>query len=1247
MNLIRLILICTGVLISQAAYSQSPNLEWAIAPSDSLPFEGSVSGPAFKIGPDLNLYAGGKLTGTLDFDQGPDTFNLTGYGDIFFAKYHPNGSLIFAKNLAWSNGDNKLYDIAADNDGNIYIVGSFKNTTDFDPSQNSAFYMTSDPSYTDAFFAKYDSTGQFIFAKKFGSYSFEYPYSIDIGSDGSMFLGGMFDATVDFDPGPGVANLSGVSGDMFFAKYDNMGNYQFAKRMGASNYDAVNCIKLKDDFIYLTGFFYGTVDFDPNAGVVNDTSSGGSDIFIAKYDSLGNHIYSKGFGGTGSDQGNSIDISLTGEIMVTGSFNGTVDFNPDPGVNNLVSSGGLDVFIAKYNVMGSYLFAKNVGGSSSDVGYGIEMDNSENIYVTGHFQGISDFDPSGSAYNLTSAGGNDIFLLGLNATGDFNFANQFGSVYGDQGLDVQLNQSEEPVIGGLFGDTVDFNPGALISNHYNVSNNQNFYLANYTSSGGYIWSYSPDDFGTAVTTFQSSWTTDTDPHGNVWIAGRLEGTMDFDPGPGQYCLSNPDFSEDIFLAKYSPSGQLLLAKSIGGTGTQAPNCMKADLYGNIYMAGVFENSVDFDPGPGVTSMTSFALTDMFWAKYDSLGNFLMVQTVPGGGNEGITGIDVDEPGNVYVVGSSYAGGNSYFHIKKYSPLGGLIYSHFIGASYGISGTSIVCDSLGNAYATGWLVGDADLDPSPGGGAIINSDFLVKYGPTGNFIFVNEIGFDIPTMGTLIAMDQNMNLYLTGTYGGTVDFDPGPGVANLTVAGGVDFCIVKYDHQGNFIFAKSIGGTDVELTYEIAVDGSNYIYLSGKFHQTCDFDPGPVIYNLTTSYNSYDDLFLACYDPSGDFVYATKIGGIFEEEVYGMAVDIFNNVFITGVFEKTMDVGVGASDYFITANNGKDIFLAKYESCLTPPNPLNTTLPAALFVCSGQSTVLTANGAGIISWYDSAVGGNCVEHGSIYTTPVLTAATTFYVQDSACNASIIRTPITVVVIPDTVGPIPDQIPLNDVHIQCGATLGSPTATDYCEGSIVGNTLDPITYSFTGSYIVVWNYEDGNGNLVSQFQNVFVEDSTAPTPLIVNLPTATDTCSIVLSHPSAFDNCDGTILATTLDPTMFGPGNYTVLWQYIDAEGNTSTQTQNVNVLPCIGIEDVNSPEIVLYPNPSNSFVHLSFSMNQPVKYFLNLTNSVGVSLYTKQYYGTSEILDVREYASGLYFITIETIDYNVVLPLIIE
>ncbi|MEC8968618.1 MAG: SBBP repeat-containing protein, partial [Bacteroidota bacterium] len=231
-------------------------------------------------------------------------------------------------------------------------------------------------------------------------------------ASGNVYTTGYFSGIVDFDPGAGTNNLTSQGNyDVFIQKLDPSGNFLWAKSFGGTSNDYGFSITLDaSGNVYTTGYFSGIVDFDAGAGTNNLTSQGSNDVFIQKLDPSGNFLWAKTFGGNSDDAGVSITVDASGNVYTTGYFLGTADFDPGAGTNNLTPQGSADVFIQKLDPSGNFLWAKTFGGTFGDVGISITVDASGNVYTTGYFSGIVDFDPGAGTNNLTAQGFDAVFI---------------------------------------------------------------------------------------------------------------------------------------------------------------------------------------------------------------------------------------------------------------------------------------------------------------------------------------------------------------------------------------------------------------------------------------------------------------------------------------------------------------------------------------------------------------------------------------------------------------------------------------------------------------------------------------------------------------------------------------------------------------------------------------------------------------------------------------------------------------------
>lgn len=462
-----LLFLFSFILVSEPGLTQQ--VSWGFSIGNS----GVDNAAGTHIDANGNVYICGAFSGTnVDFDPsvaGTQYHSSNGLEDGFVAKYTATGQYLMSFTFGGSNLD-KVYSVTTDQVNNIYITGFFRGANvDFDPGPGQ-FLMTSngdaggDPGYGgDIFVAKYTANGQFAWAFHVGGSSLA-DDGIVIKSDaaGNLFLGSYFSGNVDFDPGPGVHNLNGATGTLCLARYDTNGQYQWAFNFGGGDTNnEIFDIKLDANNFYVTGYFQGIDrDFDPSpGGTALISSNGGYDVFVSKYDLNGNYVFAFGIGGAGPDVGRGIVLDNTGNIYVLGDFNGTnIDFDPSAATNNLTSNGNGDVFVAKYNNNGAYSWAYNIGSAGNEYGWQIDLYNG-GIFITGGFNSVADFDPSGATDNLTSHGGYDIFLAKYDLAGNYQCAFNIGSPADDFGNGIRVAGPDQfYLVGAVSGVDVDFDP---------------------------------------------------------------------------------------------------------------------------------------------------------------------------------------------------------------------------------------------------------------------------------------------------------------------------------------------------------------------------------------------------------------------------------------------------------------------------------------------------------------------------------------------------------------------------------------------------------------------------------------------------------------------------------------------------------------------------------------------------------------------------------------------------------------------
>jgi len=468
--------------------------------------------------------------------------------------------------------------------------------------------------------------------------------------------------------------------------------------------------------------------------------------------------WSTGMGGDGFETGNAVAVDAAGNVYTTGSFKGTVDFDPGPGTFYISAAANHSIFIMKQNAMGNLIWAKEIGGAQAilNSGNAIALDDSGNVYTTGVFGGLMDFDPGPGVYQLLATFFADVYVSKLDSAGNFVWAVGFG----DQG----------------------------------------------------------DDMGHSIA---------LDKQGNIYVTGEFRLTVDFDPGPGTFNLSETGLNPngDIFVSKLDNLGNFIGAVSMGGYNKDVAYSMVLDS-SSVYVAGFFSFTADFDPGAGVYNLTVAGTEDAFICKLDQSLNF---------------------------VWARQAGGKQ--HDFAYS------------LAYDPSGS-------GSVYAVGTYIDTADFNPGAGIYNLIsvpgtfNSIYVLKVDTAGNFIWAKSFG-DHATGGNgsggynnvSVALNATDGVYVTGGFGGIIDFDPDSvATYNLTSidTSSIDIFLTKLDSGGNFKWAKAAGGSGDDISRSVALNQFNNVFITGEFRSSIiSFDSTQLTIADSTVFNS--DIYVARLD----------------------------------------------------------------------------------------------------------------------------------------------------------------------------------------------------------------------------------------------------------------------------------------------------------------------------------------------------------------------------------------------------
>jgi hypothetical protein len=460
------------------------------------------------------------------------------------------------------------------------------------------------------------ANGSFTWAKSMGGTLGDWGTHIEVDAAGNLYTTGYFDGTADFDPGPGVYDLTSAGGyDSFVSKLDSSGAFLWARRMGGAGYDRGSALAVDaNGNVYTTGVFEGTADFDPGPGLATLTSAGVEDIFVSKLDRDGNFVWARAMGGTLDESPTHIEVDTAGNVYTTGNFQGTADF--DPGTSTYALTGGMryDIFISKLDWDGDFLWARSMGGVEYDLSQSLALDASSNVYTTGLFWGTADFDPGAGTHTLTSAGLTDIFVSKLDSNGDFLWARSMGGSDSEVSESLALDASGNLYTTGYFLGTADFDPGAGI---YGLTSagRLDIFVSKLDRDGDFIWAR-----GMGGADYDSGLALAVDASGNVYTTGSFQGAADFDPGAGTHTLTGAG-GDDLFVSRLGRDGNFVWAKSMGGANTDRGLGLAVDAIGNVYATGYFLGAADFNPSLGTADLTSAGADDIFIVKLQEAAIF--------------------------------------------------------------------------------------------------------------------------------------------------------------------------------------------------------------------------------------------------------------------------------------------------------------------------------------------------------------------------------------------------------------------------------------------------------------------------------------------------------------------------------------------------------------------------------------------------------------------------------------------------
>jgi hypothetical protein len=433
----------------------------------------------------------------------------------------------------------------------------------------------------------------------------------------------------------------------------------------------------------------------------------------------------------------------------------------------------------------------------------------------------------------------------------------------------------------------------------------------------------------------------SDGAGGVFMTGSFRDTIDFDPGPGVEGRTSVG-SDDIFLVRYDPNGVPVFVHTFGSLVNDFGNAVASDGAGGVVMIGQFQETVDFDPGPGLAELTSKGAYDIVMARYDGEGRLIYAHAIGSPDLDGSTSVTPDGAGGVFLTGQfrgtvdldpgpetltfEPVGGYDLF-IARYDAQGDLIFAHTFGSIVLDAGLAAAPDGNGGVYVTGSYQNFIDIDPGPGVTNLISEGdddiFLIRFDAEGNLVFGHGFGSASLEVGFGIATDGNGGAFITGRMQEAIDFDPGLDTLLLVSEGAGDIFLAHYDNQGAVVFAHRFGSIANDFGTALAPDGAGGVFMTGSYRGRVDLDAGPGQTEVTSQGSG--DTFLARYNGEGDLLFTFNLGGTGFDRSNDLAPDGAGGVFMTGIFESTVDFDPGAGTTLLTSQGRFDAFVARYTA----------------------------------------------------------------------------------------------------------------------------------------------------------------------------------------------------------------------------------------------------------------------------------------------------------------------------------
>jgi hypothetical protein len=565
--------------------------------------------------------------------------------------------------------------------------------------------------------------------------------------------------------------------------------------------------------------------------------------------------------------------------VLTGGFDGTVDLDPSGLVDSWTAAGADDAYVVKLDRLGAWQWSKVLGGSGSDRGTAVGVFPDDAVAVAGMHSGGLNLGSGWSA--IAGAGGSDGVVAKIDASGALLWAKGVGGAGTDAFTGIGVGRDGSVRLAGGFDAAVAFTEaavdplatlggtaGALVR-----IESTNVRYADVRPTGlGFVQSML---VGGSVAVDDLAVASD----GSLTLAGKFQGTIDLDPGPGVTSATALG-GWDAYVAHYTAARELVWGFALSGTGSEGVTKVHVNDDGSLTVVGTITSAVDFDPGAASATLTP-------------------------------------------VAGATY--------VARYTAAGEYVFAYLIGTAASVTVNDVAFAPDDALVMVGTMSsGTSDFDPSAATynlttPSLSTAMFLAKYTADGGFIYAKRMGgsgsFQF-AMASSVSLLPDGGVYLGGYFQGPIDADPGAGTANLTSSGGsYDALVARYDMNGGYIWAITFGGSGTDDISSVRALPDSSVLAVGKFRGTTDFDPGAGSTSLGIV--GTEDYFIARYSSTGTLAWVGSFGGTGNDVIAGVELLPSGGFAIGGGFCGTVDFDIGGLSNTRTSNGASEIYYATY------------------------------------------------------------------------------------------------------------------------------------------------------------------------------------------------------------------------------------------------------------------------------------------------------------------------------------